>query len=46
LPEIWLLYHDRIYLKIKALSGEDIVPLENSKVGVNVNIMPPDGSSK
>jgi hypothetical protein len=45
LPEIRALYQDQIYTEMKALSGEDIVPLDNRQVGVNVNIMPPDGSS-
>lgn len=43
LPEIQALY-ERLSLFVRDISGEEVVPLENKQVGVNVNITPRGGT--
>ena len=42
LPEIWRLYH-RVNDVINKTCGRTLAPLENRRVGANVNITPPGG---
>lgn len=44
LPEIWKLYTGEISRLVSQLTGAPLVPLENTKAGVNVNLMPPGRS--
>ncbi len=44
LPQIWDLYIGRVNEMVRNLVGEDVVPLASSRVGVNVNVMPPGRS--
>lgn len=45
LPDIWNLYQEEIRSLASTLAGQDLEPLANARVGVNVNIMPPGRSS-
>ena len=44
LAEIWTLYHEKMKELVNDLSPHEVVPLANTKVGVNVNIMYPGRS--
>ena len=42
LPEVWALYH-RVNEVVNTTCGRTLTPLENRRVGANVNITPPGG---
>ena len=44
LPAIWELYTGRVHQLVRDIAGEDMAPLANTQVGVNVNVMPPGRS--
>lgn len=44
LPRIWDLYCGEMCAHVNQLTRQEVVPLENFQVGVNVNIMPPGRS--
>ena len=44
LPEIWRLFKKSVLDQINEITTKQFVPLENTRVGVNINIMPPHRS--
>ncbi len=44
LTKIWLLYRGKMKELVNELTHQEFVPLANTQVGVNVNVMPPDRS--
>jgi 2OG-Fe(II) oxygenase superfamily len=44
LAEIWSLYQGKMIELVNGLTPQEFVPLDNTKVGVNVNVMPPGRS--
>ncbi len=44
LSKIWTLYQGAVNERVNKLTSTEVVPLTNTRVGVNVNIMPPGRS--
>jgi len=38
-PEVWQLYQEKVFNQINEINTKHFIPLENTRVGVNINIM-------